>query len=49
MYKFVENYGTDGPIIVDTDVPPILPIWFEAGQELGYSINDPNGYQTESK
>ncbi|XP_021964839.1 oxygen-dependent choline dehydrogenase [Folsomia candida] len=41
-------YGTDGPIVVQSVEFPILPIWFEAGRELGYKIGDPNGYQTES-
>ncbi|ODM93587.1 Oxygen-dependent choline dehydrogenase [Orchesella cincta] len=43
-----ENYGHGGPITIDTDTPPFLPIWFEVARELGYSIGDPNGYQKES-
>ncbi|CAL8130340.1 unnamed protein product [Orchesella dallaii] len=46
--EYDENYGHDGPIIVDTDTPPFLPIWFDVARELGYNIADPNGYQTES-
>jgi len=44
----LENYGHEGPIVVNTDTPPFLPIWFDVGRELGYKIGDPNGYQVES-
>ncbi|CAL8130334.1 unnamed protein product [Orchesella dallaii] len=44
----VENYGHQGPITVDTDTPPFLPIWFKAGKELGYNVGDPNAFQRES-
>jgi len=27
---------------------PILPLWLEAGKELGYATEDPNGYQVTS-
>ncbi|CAL8130308.1 unnamed protein product [Orchesella dallaii] len=46
--KHWEYYGHNGPITVDTDTPPFLPIWFEVAKELGYEIGDPNGYQRES-
>ncbi|CAL8130318.1 unnamed protein product [Orchesella dallaii] len=42
------NYGHNGLITVDTDTPPILPIWFDLAGELGFPIADPNGHQTES-
>ncbi|KAG4076679.1 hypothetical protein HA402_001966 [Bradysia odoriphaga] len=44
-----EFYGKDGPIMVNSnhDVP-ILDLWFDAGNELGYSVGDPNGFQRES-
>jgi hypothetical protein len=41
-------YGNGGPIEVDTNVVPILPLWFAAGKELGFPIEDPNGFQVES-
>jgi choline dehydrogenase len=41
-------YGTDGPIQVQSQDVPILPIWFDAGRELGFNVGDPNGYQRES-
>ncbi|ODM87919.1 Oxygen-dependent choline dehydrogenase [Orchesella cincta] len=31
-----ENYGHEGPITIDTDTPPFLPIWFDVANELGY-------------
>ncbi|ODM87941.1 Oxygen-dependent choline dehydrogenase [Orchesella cincta] len=43
-----ENYGHEGPITIDTDTPPFLPIWFDVANELGYKVGDPNGFQTES-
>jgi len=48
MFFWSEYYGSDGPITVDTNVVPILPLWFEAGQELGFPAEDPNGFQIES-
>ncbi|ODM95746.1 Oxygen-dependent choline dehydrogenase [Orchesella cincta] len=45
---YEENYGHEGPITVDTDTPPFLPIWFDIGRELGFEIADPNGFQKES-
>ncbi|CAL8130342.1 unnamed protein product [Orchesella dallaii] len=46
--EYEENYGHEGPITVDTDTPPFLPIWFDVARELGYEIGDPNGFQKES-
>ncbi|XP_035715563.1 oxygen-dependent choline dehydrogenase 1 [Folsomia candida] len=41
-------YGINGPIIVNTDTPPVLSAWFQAGIELGYHIRDANAFQEES-
>jgi hypothetical protein len=41
-------YGSGGPITVDTELPPILNSWFQAGKELGFKTGDPNGNQSES-
>ncbi|CAL8130336.1 unnamed protein product [Orchesella dallaii] len=46
--EYEGNYGHNGSIVVDTDTPPFLPIWFDVAKELGYKIADPNGYQSES-
>ncbi|CAL8130344.1 unnamed protein product [Orchesella dallaii] len=46
--EYEENYGHEGPVVIDTDTPPFLPIWFDVGRELGYKIADPNGFQSES-
>ena len=43
-----ELYGINGPLTVDTDVPAILPFWFQAGHELNIPYADPNGHQIES-
>lgn len=44
-----EFYGKDGPIMVNSnDDAPILDLWFDAGNELGYPVGDPNGFQRES-
>lgn len=34
-------------MIVETKMSRITPAWFQSAGELGYSVNDPNGYQTE--
>lgn len=47
MPKFIEYYGYDGPIQVNTSGAHILDTWMEAGRELGYSFGDPNGYLGE--
>lgn len=46
---FLEFYATGGLLTVNTDMPPILPAWFQAAAELGYPTGDPNGNQTESE
>jgi choline dehydrogenase len=43
-----DYYGKDGPIIVDTNVVPMLPMWFEAGRELGFPQDDPSAMQRSS-
>lgn len=48
-YSFAEYYGHDGPVMVDSSNIPILDLWFQAGNELGYSPVDPNGFQSEGK
>lgn len=47
MCDFIEFYGNDGPIIVNSNIVPVLDLWLEAGNELGYSVGDPNGFQRE--
>lgn len=42
-----DNYGYDGPIVVDNHRNAIIDTWFEVGRELGYQILDPNGFQQE--
>lgn len=42
-------YATRGALKVESKNSPILPAWFRAAEELGYSVSDPNGNQTESK
>ena len=32
-----------------TDHSPLLPVWYEAAKDLGYTVNDPNGPQKEGK
>ncbi|XP_021953045.1 oxygen-dependent choline dehydrogenase [Folsomia candida] len=43
-----DYFGQSGPIHVETNLPPILPTWFQAGIELGYKVQDPNALQEES-
>lgn len=49
LKKFIiqEYYGVNGPIIVNSTHVPMLDLWLNAGQELGYTVGDPNGYQRE--
>lgn len=42
-----DNYGNDGPVIVKTNMIPLLDVWFDAGEELGYEVANPNGFQQE--
>ena len=41
-------YGHDGPLHVDTDITDFVPVWLQAGRELGYDVADPNARQRES-
>lgn len=43
----IEYYGDSGPIVVRTNIVPILPKWFDVARELGYEVLDPNGNQRE--
>lgn len=47
VYYIIDNYGYDGPIVVDNHRNAIIDTWFEVGRELGYQIFDPNGFQQE--
>lgn len=47
--KNLDYFGQSGPIHVETNLPPILPTWFQAGIELGYKVQDPNALQEECK
>ncbi|KAG4071087.1 hypothetical protein HA402_013401 [Bradysia odoriphaga] len=40
-------YGTNGPLTIDSNHSPMIPMWFEAGRELGFESGDPNGFQKE--
>ena len=42
-----DSYGHEGPLVVDTYMHPMYPVWFAAARELGYGVFDPNGYQKE--
>lgn len=43
----LEFYGTNGPLTIDSNHSPMIPMWFEAGRELGFETGDPNGFQRE--
>ena len=47
---FIDKFhGSNGPLHIEpVSFAPLKEEWLKAGEELGYKIQDPNGYQTES-
>ena len=47
QYYCVDQHGKNGPIHIESGFSPMIPIWYEAGKILGYTVGDPNGPQKE--